>query len=78
MEFEWLFSPVIEIIHKILGDLIIEIIEGAFSLIIWFIKTPTDINAYLPVQDFLGYIQGLAGALLVLKTMLHTALLPYG
>jgi len=69
MEFEWLFSPVIEIIQKILSDLIIEIIEGAFSLIIWFIKTPTDINAYLPVQDFLGYIQVLAGALLVLKVV---------
>jgi len=69
MEFEWLFSPVLEIIHKILGDLIIEIIEEAFSLIIWFIKTPTDINAYLPVQNFLGYIQVLAGALLVLKVV---------
>jgi len=69
MEFEWLFSPVIEIIQKILSDLIIEIIEGAFSLIIWFIKTPTDINAYLPVQQFLGYIQVLAGALLVLKVV---------
>jgi len=69
MEFEWLFSPVIEIIQKILSDLIIEIIEGAFSLIIWFIKTPTDINAYLPVQQLLGYIQVLAGALLVLKVV---------
>jgi hypothetical protein len=69
MEFEWLFNPAIEIIQKILSDLIIEIIEGAFSLIIWFIKTPTDINAYLPVQQFLGYIQVLAGALLVLKVV---------
>ena len=69
MEFEWLFSPVLEIIQKFLSELIIEIIEGAFSLIIWFIKTPTDINAYLPVQQFLGYIQILAGALLVLKVV---------
>ena len=69
MEFEWLFSPILEIIQKFLSDLIIEIIEGAFSLIIWFIKTPTDINAYLPVQQFLGYIQILAGALLVLKVV---------
>ena len=69
MEFEWLFSPVLEIIQKFLSELIIEIIEGAFSLIIEFIKTPTDINAYLPVQQFLGYIQILAGALLVLKVV---------
>ena len=69
MEFEWLFGPILEIIQKIFSDLIIEIIEGAFNLIIEFIKTPTDINAYLPIGDFLGYIQVLAGALLVLKVV---------
>ena len=67
MEFEWLFTPVLEIIQKFLSDLIIEILEHAFNLIVQFIKTPSDINAYLPVGNFLGYIQVLAGALLVLK-----------
>ena len=69
MEFEWLFTPVLEIIQKFLSDLIIEILEGAFNLIVQFIKTPSDINAYLPVENFLGYIQVLAGALLVLKVV---------
>ena len=69
MEFEWLFTPVLEIIQKILNDLVIEILEGALNLIIQFIKTPSDINAYLPVENFLGYIQVLAGALLVLKVV---------
>ncbi len=67
MEFEWLFTPVLEIIQKFLSDLVVEILEGALNLIIQFIKTPSDINAYLPVGNFLGYIQVLAGALLVLK-----------
>ena len=67
MEFEWLFTPVLEIIQKFLSDLIIEILESAFNVIVQFIKTPSDINAYLPVENFLGYIQVLAGALLVLK-----------
>ena len=69
MEFEWLFTPVLEIIQKFLSDLIIEILEGAFNLIVQFIKTPSDINAYLPVENFLGYIQVLAGGLLVLKVV---------
>ena len=69
MEFEWLFTPVLEIIQKFLSDLIIEILEYAFNLIVQFIKTPSDINAYLPVGNFLGYIQVLAGALLVLKVV---------
>ena len=69
MEFEWLFTPVLEIIQKFLSDLIIEILEDAFNLIVQFIKTPSDINAYLPVGNFLGYIQILAGALLVLKVV---------
>ena len=69
MEFEWLFTPVLEIIQKFLSDLIIEILEYAFNLIVQFIKTPSDINAYLPVENFLGYIQVLAGALLVLKVV---------
>ncbi len=69
MEFEWLFTPVLEIIQKFLSDLVIEILEGALDLIIQFIKTPSDINAYLPVGNFLAYIQVLAGALLILKVV---------
>ncbi len=69
MEFEWLFNPVLEIIQNFLNDLVVEILEGALNLIIQFIKTPSDINAYLPVGNFLGYIQVLAGALLVLKVV---------
>ena len=67
MEFELLFSPVLEIIRKFLNGLEVEILEGVFSLIVQFIKTPSNINTYLPIEDFLGYIQVLAGTLLVLK-----------
>lgn len=67
MEFEWLFNPVLDIIQKFLSGLEVEMLKGVFSLIVQFIKTPSDINAYLPIGNFLGYIQVLAGTLLVLK-----------
>ena len=67
MEFEWLFNPVIEIISKILSNFLADILDSGIVLIVNFIKTPTDINAYLPVGTYISYIQIVAGALLALR-----------
>jgi len=67
MEFEWLFNPVIEIISKILSNFLADILDSGIVLIVNFIKTPTDINTYLPVGTYISYIQIVAGALLALR-----------
>jgi len=67
VEFEWLFNPVIEIISKILSNFLADILDSGIVLIVNFIKTPTDINAYLPVGTYISYIQIVAGALLALR-----------
>ena len=68
-EFEWLFGPVLEISNKFISDIIIDMLDMGFDLIVSFIKTPSDINAYIPVGTFIPYIQAIAGGLLVLRVV---------